>query len=116
LGEDNYLSAYNSDKGMIEAMVVWVVVMKDREEMLQEERKGKENKRKRKQKEKSRKERKRMRNYAELGAKPSTNITTKRRRARALRYENECEYDDEQCAYYHRNLLDVSQLRKDEFR
>jgi hypothetical protein len=60
LGEGHYQSAQLSDKackGMIEAMVVWIMIMKgreemygSREEMLQEERKKKENKRKRKQK------------------------------------------------------------------
>jgi hypothetical protein len=56
LGEDNYWRAHYSDKAMLEATAVWIMITKDREEMngsreevLQEERKKKEKKRKGKQ-------------------------------------------------------------------
>jgi hypothetical protein len=62
LGEDNYLSAYNSDKGVIEAMMDREEMTVTDEEMLQEEGIKKERKRKRKQ----RKEQKRKEKNAEL--------------------------------------------------
>ena len=91
LGERHYESTQLSDKackGMIEAMMVWIMIMKDREEMhgsreevLQEERKQKEKKRKRKQKkEQKRKEKNaelRRRTEAKAIAKPNTKITSK---------------------------------------
>jgi hypothetical protein len=87
LGEDNYWRAYYSDKGMLEAMVVWIMVLKDREEMngsreemLEEERKKKEKKKKRKEK----KEQKRKEKNAEL---------RRRTKAMAIAYRQaECEY------------------------
>jgi hypothetical protein len=96
LGEGHYQSARLSDKackGMIEAMLVWVMIMKGREEMhgsreeaLQEERKKKEKKRKRKQK----KEQKIKEKNAEL-----------RRRTKAMEIAHRQAYYDEEAKYYH---------------
>jgi hypothetical protein len=109
-----------------ECMIVWTIVLKDdreetttTEELIQaekKERKRKERKKKReRKKDKSRKERKRMRNCAETLHVCAKAKAIADRQAMEHEYyyeeykgyfEDECEYDDEQLAYYYQDYIE----------